>query len=377
MNKEDKIRILQTVTQIESINSNEAQVADYLAKIFADYHIYNKQVKYSEGRHNLIAEMGTKGDKVLAVSGHMDVVAPGDDNEWTYPPFSGEIVGDKLYGRGTTDMKAGLAALVVAMCELKEEATLNGVVRFLGTVGEEIGRVGSKQLVNEGYADDIDGLLIGEPTGNTIAYTHKGSMNFTVTAKGKSAHSSMPEEGINSITHMAKFIQSFNHVMEDITNKYENPDLGRTAASITVITGGEQVNSIPAKTTVQGNIRTIPEFPNDKIKQSLASIIETLNKDEQTSLSITWEVNDHSVAKARDSKLVQIFDHLTTDNITPGGISPVTDSEPFSQIPHNFDLVIYGPGVAHLPHQTDEYVNISDYLHFIDLYKEAIKQYLS
>lgn len=66
MNKEDKIRILQTVTQIESINSNEAQVADYLVKIFADYHIYNKQVKYSEGRHNLIAEMGTKGDKVLA-----------------------------------------------------------------------------------------------------------------------------------------------------------------------------------------------------------------------------------------------------------------------------------------------------------------------
>ncbi|WP_246819073.1 M20/M25/M40 family metallo-hydrolase, partial [Aerococcus sp. HMSC10H05] len=112
-------------------------------------------------------------------------------------------------------MKSGLAALAIAMCELKEEGIdLNGRIRFLATVGEEIGRIGSKQLVKEGYADDIDGLIIAEPSSSIIAYTHKGSMNFTVTAKGKSAHSSMPTEGINAINHIADFVLHFNEAMD-------------------------------------------------------------------------------------------------------------------------------------------------------------------
>lgn len=359
------------------MNADEKEVAEYLAKVFADHEIETKQVEYAAGRNNLIAEFGKGEGKTLAVSGHLDVVEAGDESEWIYPPFSGEIDGDKLYGRGTTDMKSGVAALVIAMCELKEEgADLNGNLRFLGTVGEEIGRIGSKQLVSEGYADDIDGLVIAEPSGSVIAYTHKGSMNFTVTAKGKSAHSSMPSEGINAINHMAEFIIYFNEEMAKVVDKYENPELGRTAASITVINGGDQVNSILSRVTVEGNIRTIPEFPNAEIEKIMQGIIDELNEKEDFNLSLTFDVNDNAVEKASDSELVKIFDELTPSDVKPGGISPVTDAEAFASMDHDFDLVIYGPGVGNLPHQLNEYVSIEDYLNKIDLFKEAIKRYL-
>lgn len=377
MEKEKRIQILQDIIKIKSVNANEKEVADYLANIFEEYGIETKQVEYAEGRNNLIAEFANGEGKTLGISGHLDVVEAGDEADWIYPPFSGEIDGDKLYGRGTTDMKSGVAALVIAMCELKEEgADLNGTLRFLGTVGEEIGRIGSKQLVSEGYADDIDGLVIAEPSSTVIAYTHKGSMNFTVVSKGKSAHSSMPDEGINAINNMAQFIIRFNEKMEKVVEDYENPDLGRTAASITVINGGDQVNSIPSRVSVEGNIRTIPEFPNEKIKEVMNGIIDELNKEKDFDLELTFDVDDHSVKKASDSELVKIFDELTPDNVTPGGIAPVTDAEAFSKLDHDFDLVIYGPGVSNLPHQLNEYVSIEDYLNKVDLFKKAIKRYL-
>ena len=278
----------------------------------------------------------------------MDVVEAGDESEWDFPPFSGEIDGDKLYGRGTTDMKSGLAALAIAMCELKEEGTdLNGRIRFLATVGEEIGRIGSKQLFKEGYADDIDGLIIAEPSSSIIAYTH-----------------------------IADFVLHFNDAMDKVVNEYENSELGRVAASVTVINGGDQVNSIPARATIEGNIRTIPEFPNAEVKKVIDNILDELNQKEDYNLSITYDVDDNAVEKAKDSSLVQIFDKLTADDVKPGGISPVTDAEAFASMDKDFDLVIYGPGEENLPHQLNEYVSVEDYLSKIDLFKEAIKEYL-
>ncbi len=148
----------------------------------------------------------------------------------------------------------------------------------MATVGEEVGELGSEQLTKEGYADDLDGLIIGEPTGPALIYTHKGSMNYTIVSRGKSAHSSMPKEGINSIANINEFITRANVKMQEVTDKYKNDVLGETAHSITIINGGDQVNSIPAVTTLQGNIRTIPEFDNSKVKAVLQGIVDDLNK---------------------------------------------------------------------------------------------------
>lgn len=374
MNKEERVKVLQDIVKIETVNENEKEVADYLEKLFADHGIESEHVANSETRHNLVAEYSKGEGKVLAISGHEDVVATGDVSEWKYPPFSGHIEGDKLYGRGSTDMKSGLAALAIAMIELKDEdADFNGTIRYMATVGEEVGVLGSTLLTESGYADDIDGLLIGEPV-NIVAYTHKGSLNFSVISRGKSSHSSMPDEGINSITNMSKFIQRFNEEFGKVTNDYTNDVLGKVAASVTVINGGDQVNSIPALTTVQGNIRTIPEFDNTKVKDLLHKIIDELNQEEDVTLELSIDSDLNSVASDKDSALAQAV--LNNTNAKPGGISPVTDAAAFTKANRNFDVVIYGPGESTLPHQLDEYVSIEDYLSKIDEYKAIIKEYL-
>src|SRR5690606_21208783 len=134
--------------------------------------------------------------KTLGFTGHLDVVSAGDESEWIHPPFAAVIDGDKLYGRGATDMKGGTVGLVLAMIELKTKGTpFKGKIKLLATVGEEIGTVGAKQLTELGYADDLDGLLVAEPSGaNHLVTAHKGSMSYKVTSYGKSSHSSMPQE---------------------------------------------------------------------------------------------------------------------------------------------------------------------------------------
>ncbi|WP_339181073.1 ArgE/DapE family deacylase [Oceanobacillus sp. FSL W7-1293] len=221
MNKEERIKVLQDIIKIKSVNDNESEVADYFAELFQKHGIESEKVKYSEGRESLVATYKKGDGKVLGISGHEDVVAAGDESEWKYPPFSAEIDGDKLYGRGSTDMKSGLAALAIAMIEIKEENTdINGTLKFMATVGEEVGELGAEQLTKEGYADDLDGLIISEPTGPALIYTHKGSMNYTIVSRGKSAHSSMPKEGINSIANMNEFVTRANAEMQEVTDKF-------------------------------------------------------------------------------------------------------------------------------------------------------------
>ncbi|MFD2212032.1 ArgE/DapE family deacylase [Virgibacillus halophilus] len=377
MHKAERIRVLQDVIKIKSVNDNESEVADYLADLFQKYEIESEKIKYSEGRESLIATYKKGEGKVLGISGHEDVVAAGDESEWKFPPFSAEIEGDKLYGRGSTDMKSGLVALAIAMIEMKEEnADINGTLKFMGTVGEEVGELGSEQLTKEGYADDLDGLIIGEPTGSALIYTHKGSMNYTVVSRGKSAHSSMPKEGINAIANINEFVTRANAEMQAVTDKYKNDVLGETAHSITIINGGDQVNSIPAMTTLQGNIRTIPEFDNSQVKALLQGIVDELNKRDGFNLELIVDYDIYPVESKSDSELIKAIQAVSNQELPVTGISPTTDAAAFTKADNEFDLVIYGPGVSYLPHQIDEYVSIENYLEMIDNYKAIYKEYL-
>ena len=266
MGNEEKIAILQEMIRIKSVNGNEGEVAAYLNQLLNQHGIQGEIISHTEGRDNLVATYHNGQGRVLGLSGHMDVVSAGDESNWTYPPFAAEIKGNRLYGRGTTDMKSGLAAMVIAMIELKESGKpFNGTIKLLATVGEEVGELGSEQLTKAGYVDDLDGLIIGEPTNYHLMYTHMGSINYTVVSHGKEAHSSMPQEGYNAINHLNEFITRANEQMDALANDFQNSALGKTIHNVTVINGGNQVNSIPSQAQLQGNIRSIPEFPNDQI----------------------------------------------------------------------------------------------------------------
>jgi len=380
MEKEEKISILQDIIRIQSVNDHEKDIAEYFKKLLSDYGIESELIPWNDSstRSNLVATVKKGEGQVLGISGHLDVVEAGDASDWSYPPYDAHIENNKMYGRGTTDMKAGVAALVIALIEIEEEdIPFEGTIKVLLTVGEEVGELGARQLTDLGYADDLDTLLIAEPTAYNITYAHKGSMNYTIKAHGKLAHSSMPEEGINAIDDINALSTRLNESMEIVNGTYRNDILGDFTHSITLISGGTQVNSIPHLATIQGNIRSIPEFDNDRVIELLEQVIDEVNRDIKGELELTLDFNKQPVESKPDSKLIQVIQNQFDVTLPLVGLSATTDAAEFTKADNDFDVVIFGPGEPSLPHQVDEFVKIDDYLNFIDLYKKIYPQYLS
>ncbi|EAF2830992.1 ArgE/DapE family deacylase [Listeria monocytogenes] len=378
MERERKIQILKDIVNIDSTNGHEEQVANYLQKLFAEYGIESEKVQYDVDRASLVSEIGSNDGKVLAFSGHMDVVDAGDVSKWKFPPFEATEHEGKLYGRGATDMKSGLAAMVIAMIELHEEKQkLNGKIRLLATVGEEVGELGAEQLTQKGYADDLDGLIIGEPSGHRIVYAHKGSINYTVKSTGKNAHSSMPEFGVNAIDNLMLFYNEVEKFVKSIDAT--NEILGDFIHNVTVIDGGNQVNSIPEKAQLQGNIRSIPEMDNETVKQVLVKIINKLNKQENVNLELIFDYDKQPVFSDKNSDLVHIAKSVASDIVKEEipllGISGTTDAAEFTKAKKAFPVIIFGPG-NETPHQVNENVPVENYLEMIDVYKRIAIEFL-
>lgn len=379
MNQNKAVTTLQDIIRIPSVNDREHDVAQYIQGLLAEYGINSELVEYQPGRSNLVAELkGTEDGKILVFSGHMDVVAAGDPVDWTYPPFDAHIEDDRMYGRGTTDMKAGVMALVWAMIRLKEDAvTFKGTLRLVLTVGEEIGMYGSKQMTELGYVDDADAILIAEPSGpDQVIYAHRGSLQYQVIAKGKAAHSSTPENGIDALQLIVDYIQESNRRFAEALPHKVNPDMGASFNVNTVIQGGDQINSVAGQVTLSANARTVPEFSNDEIIAIIEDVMAELSSETTGQLELNVLQNNPPAAGGHDSALVQAIRQATGRDIPATVLAGATDASNFGRVEKPHDLAIFGPGVFNLAHALDEYVSVSEYLEFIDIFTESAKAYL-
>ncbi|MEC1385872.1 ArgE/DapE family deacylase [Aerococcus viridans] len=377
MDQQEKIKILQDVIQLETPNGNEEIVALYYKNLLEAHGIESQLIQYADGRTNLVAELkGNQEGKILAVSGHMDVVDAGNPDLWTYPPYGAEIHDGVMYGRGTTDMKAGLTALIIAMIELKESGQdFNGTVRLLACVGEEIGMLGSKQLTDLGYTEDIDGMIIAEPSTPYYYTKHKGSIQYQVIAHGRAAHSSTPEKGVNTIQLINDFINKTNVKIDEAAATAENDMLGKMLNVFTMIEGGNQINSVPEYTVLSGNARTIPEVGNDVVVGIFNEVIEDINANGQGMLELNLLQNNQYADGDNDSVLVDLI-KVEDPQAENRGLSGATDGSNFTNVDNKFDFVIYGPGRIDSAHTIDESIEVDQYLAFIDKYVNIYKGYL-
>ena len=377
MDKQEKIKILQDVIQLETPNGNEEIVALYYKNLLEAHGIESELIQYADGRVNLVAELkGQEDGRILAVSGHMDVVDAGNPDLWTYPPYGAEIHDGVMYGRGTTDMKAGLTALIIAMIELKESGQVfSGTVRLLACVGEEIGMLGSKQLTDLGYTEDIDGMIIAEPSTPYYNTKHKGSIQYQVIAHGRAAHSSTPEKGVNTIQLINDFINKTNVKIDEAAATAENDMLGKMLNVFTMIEGGNQINSVPEYTVLSGNARTIPEVGNDVVVGIFNDVIEDINANGQGMLELNLLQNNQYADGDNDSVLVDLI-KVEDPQAENRGLSGATDGSNFTNVDNKFDFVIYGPGRIDSAHTIDESIEVDQYLAFINKYVNIYKGYL-
>lgn len=372
--EEEKIKILSDVIAIKSVNENEIQVAHYLKKLFTEYGIESNIVPVTDTRVNLVAEIGS-GSPVIGVSGHMDVVSPGDESEWTSDPFTLTERDGKLYGRGTNDMKAGLVNLALMMIELKENNELkNGTVRLMATTGEEVGGAGSEKLYEEGYMDDVDYLWVAEPSHDTIIYAHKGSLNLRVTSIGEAAHSSMPEQGYNAIHPLMEYLLEVDEQLNGDDRK--NEVLGKLVMSTTLFNAGNQVNSIPEKAVAEINVRTIPEFDNDEVIGLFNKTAKQYNK-EGSDIEVEVTMSLPSVFTSGHSEMIDLAKklgkkHLGLEIAVKGSPGVTEASNLLRGKDDNFPFMMFGPGETKMAHKTDEYVYKDYYFAFFDIYKELV-----
>lgn len=399
--EKEKIQLLADIVELQTEINNEIDVCNYLTDLFDKYDIKSEILKVNEHRANIVAEIGN-GSPILALSGHMDVVDAGNQDNWSYPPFQLTEKDGKLYGRGTTDMKGGLMALVVSLIELKEQNELpHGTIRLLATAGEEKEQEGAKLLADKGYLDDVDGLIIAEPTGSGIYYAHKGSMSCKVTATGKAVHSSVPFIGDNAIDTLLEFYNLFKEkyselkqqdtkheldvapmfkslIGKEISEEDANYASGLTAVC-SIINGGKQFNSVPDEASLEFNVRPVPEYDNDFIESFFQNIINDVDSNK---LSLDIPSNHRPVTSDKNSKLITTIkdvasSYVEQDEIFVSALVGATDASSFlGDNKDNVDLAIFGPGNPLMAHQIDEYIEKDMYLKYIDIFKEASIQYL-
>ncbi len=180
--------------------------------------------------------------KTLVFSGHFDTVPVGNV-DWTVPVFEGKQEGNRIYGRGASDMKSGVAAMILAIeCIEKAGVKLNGDLKFIGTVGEEVDCLGAKEVVKKGQINQATAIVISEPTGNKVAIAHKGALWLEITMYGKTAQVRCQTHGVNAIVAINDFINELNRY----EIRYNRHDLlGDSTLNIGMIQGGVGANVVP------------------------------------------------------------------------------------------------------------------------------------
>lgn len=372
----DTVSFLQKMIQIDSSNppGNEDKVSKMLADRCESVGIPYQITEVEPGRSNF--EIRLKGEipGKLVFCGHMDTVLPGEQ-PWTYSPFSGEIVGDKLYGRGASDMKSGLAAMYLAVESLfMEGKKLHKELVFLATAGEEVDSCGARKYLEKQSMENVEALVIGEPTNEKVAVGHKGALWIEIVTIGKTAHGSMPDMGINAIEWMNKVIERLNLLKKKW--KISAEPLGESSLAVTKINGGVQTNVIPDRCSMSVDIRSVPPQSHEQLlSEIMNSLSELFSTEGSPDFSVNMQLDRPAILTDRTDKLISLALNLKKQD-SVYGVSYYTDAavlNPDSKVP----TLIYGPGDEKLAHQPNEFVDIQAYLRSIEFYKELAVAYSS
>ena len=367
----DAVALTQQLIAFDTINppGNEEACGEFVAGILDDAGFAVERQKFGEKRINIIAKLPGPGPLVL--TGHLDTVPLGDA-PWSEDPFSGAIKDGKLYGRGSSDMKSGVAAMMIAAMKLAKQGARRHGLTLIFTSGEETGCTGAIHLVTHGQ--DIMGMasamIVGEPTENQFSTAHKGALYMRAKTSGVTAHSSTPELGDNAIYKAAKAISK----IEDYGfNEAPHPLLGTPTINVGMMKGGLNVNSVPDSAEFTIDIRTNAAKPHSNFRADLETYLGAdIALETFTDMpAISTDMDDpftRVVAAACETVLQDEY------RGTPKGLPFFTDAsalQPHFQCP----TIILGPGELSTMHQTDEYCRVDRIEQAVDIYTDILQNW--
>lgn len=364
--------LLNNFIRINTVNppGNEKGLAVYIASILAENGLSPVIEDLGNNRANLYCEIGRKSDRCIIFNGHLDVVPA--EGLWKNDPFFPFEEQGRIYGRGACDMKAGLAAMTKVFLDYsKNQDMLNGVLKLVFVADEETANQGTLHyLQNEKEESDRRLVIIGEPTSLKLCTSHLGAERFCIRVLGKSAHSSNPEKGINAIEGACQVICAIEKYRESL--QIVQSEYGCPSVAVTMINGGEKINSIPSECRIFVDRRTLPGETSNAVQMEFKNFISNFMKDTKYKILID-SIFSFESGYIPDSSSIQEIKRIIGCSKSynfPAGC------EQNLFLKNNFEAVILGPGAIDVAHTTNEYVFLQELYDAEQKYRDIVSHIL-
>ena len=398
--------LVSKLIQMPSVNppGYTVNVASFIRDWLSGLGFSSEFREYAKDKPNVIARVG-KGKPVLILNGHMDVVPPGDESRWVYPPFSGKVVEGRIYGRGATDMKGGLAVIMTVFAELAPiiEKQGSGTLILSATADEETGgHPGVEALVRDGVLIG-DAAIVAEPSGSHRYYIgEKGLCQVRLVTRGRPAHGSLPILGDNAIMRLVRaiskaeeLINEFNRgiklpseLMDAIRNSAEVyleaarasglnltlSDFERVVGTVSfnpgVVRGGSKINMVPDYAELELDMRVPPGVSPSQVIDYLRS---GLSGTADVEVLDTSEPNYTSPGELIVRLVHEGIEKVLGTTPKPIIVTGATDGRYFRA--RGIPTVVYGPGELAMAHAYNEYVTVDDLLRAHDVIAYVVRRF--
>jgi len=368
----DAIELTKQLVRMNTINppGKEEQCARHLGALLEKSGFKIKYHELSPQRASLVATIGGSADKApLCFTGHIDTVPLGAA-QWKMDPFASDTQDGKIYGRGTSDMKCGVAAFVVASLNLAGKLAGSPGLELVITAGEETGCEGAFHLTKKsGALGRAGAVVVGEPSSNYPFVGHRGAFWLNARTRGVTAHGSMPEKGINAVFKAARAIA----VLEKFrfTNS-PHPLMGQATLNVGTVRGGLNINSVPDEAVIGIDIRTIPNIKHAQLK---AELMRELGEDVELETILDLESIFTEPVHPWIQEVFEVMEPILGQRPQPRVASYFTDAAALNVAYNSPPTIILGPGEAQMAHQTDEYCVIDRIAESVAAYEEIARRW--
>lgn len=368
------IALLKEILAIPSVNGadNEGAVAEFIANYLKEKHIDAFVQQIDETHANIIAKLEGKSSETVVWNGHLDTVPYGNTEEWNTDPSIPVEKNGRIYARGASDMKSGLAAMVYLLGEIGESGEKpEQTILFLGTCDEEKSGLGAEKILEEIDLSSGSLLLIGEPTGCKLGVAQKGCIWAQLNISGKTSHGAYPEEGYNAVEYGMKIVRR----IKKWVTEYEHRLLGTATAQVTMIQGGIAPNMTPDFAEILLDIRIVPGISAEDVEKKIKKICR--EEVEETNGEVKFEVQIKNARRAieiaEEERWLKEFKAYLKQNGAETeeiGINYFTDASILTKKESEIPVLLFGPGEPRLAHKPNEFVELEKYEKYIEILGE-------
>ena len=385
---EELVGFTQQLVRIRSVYdsdppTDESEVAHAVAARMREWGWEPVVTEVAPRRLNVVVVLdGGLPGPTLMFEGHTDVVSEGNPDNWSFPPYGAEIRDGRMLGRGTADMKAGLAAAMYAARAIERRGPFPGRIVLAALCDEEGMMLGAKHFAQQPLATEIDGVIVCEPEDYEVCAVSKGAMRLRINVHGRMGHGAMPQHSRNPVPVVASIITELGGLQQRLQQRNGSHEfLGKDTITATVMHAGDddQLNVISALAYVLVDVRTTPAVDHAEL------LFEIRQLAEQTALDADCKADveviddrppvDTPVHAPVVKALVEAHERVVGSPPSYGGVPGTTDGTILVR-DAGLHSVVYGPGDKWIAHQADEWVGVDDIITCAQVYAETASIFL-